>query len=172
VTLRRRLAVLALALASVPALAGCRTNSAPLQPTDPDRVEPAILIAEGTGAAGDYRAWIYRSRSGLTCLQVSSTSGNNGATCGAGEEGVMGLVGSSDDAGVFLTGGTRQPAAVSVIVHGRLGRDVTVPATLPAPGVTSNIRYFVASLPDLSVTSVDIVDAFGGVLETLPGFPG
>jgi hypothetical protein len=57
-------------------------------------------------------------------------------------------------------------------VHGRWDGDVTVPATLLAPGVTSDIRYFVASLPDLSVTSIDIVDSFGGVLKTLPGFPG
>jgi hypothetical protein len=105
VTLRRWLAVLALALASVPALAGCQPNSAPLEPADADRVGPAIMIAEGTGAAGDYRAWIYRNRRGLTCLIVASTSGNNGANCGAGEEGAMGLVGSCDNAGVFVPGG-------------------------------------------------------------------
>jgi hypothetical protein len=65
VTPRRRLAVLALALALAAALGGCRPisvplqpNSAPLQPPDADRVGPAILIAEGTGDAGDYRPWI------------------------------------------------------------------------------------------------------------------
>ena len=79
---------------------------------------------------------------------------------------------SGSDAGVFVSGGTRRATAASVIVHGGSGGDVTVPAMLPPEGVTSGIRYFVAGLPAGSQPkSVDILDAAGSVLETMP-LPG
>ncbi len=141
--------------------------SVPDQPRANDRVGPAILVAEGTGAGGDYRAWIYRTADGLTCLEVAHKSGA-GAGCGPGPDGALSLGVSSGDAGVFVSGGTRRATAVSVIVHGGSGGDVTMPVTLPAEGVTSGIRYFVAGLPAGSQpTSADIVDASGSILEVL-----
>ena len=164
------LAVVALVVAGCGAVAGLAA-SVPDQPRGQNRVGPAILIARGTGASGEYRAWIYRTADGFTCLEVAAKSGG-GTTCGSGPDAVIGLGVSAMDAGVFVSGGTRQAAATSVIVHGGTGGDVTAPATLPAEGVTSGIRFFVAGLPAGSTpTSVDIVDAAGTVLETdsLPG---
>ena len=174
--MRRGFASLALVLASVPALGGCGAvaglfASVPDQPRAADRVGPAVVVAEGTGAAGDYRAWIYRTADGLTCLEIAH-KGGGGTGSGPGPEGASGLGVSGSDAGVFVSGGTRRATAASVIVHGGSGGDVTVPAMLPPEGVTSGIRYFVAGLPAGSQPkSVDILDAAGSVLETMP-LPG
>jgi len=170
--LSRGVSVLALVSLFAPALAGCGgvaglLASVPDQPRGANRVGPATLIAEGTGAAGDYRAWIYRTADSLTCLEVAGKSGS-GSGCGSGPDGASGVGVSSNDAGVFVSGGTRRPTAVSAIVHGGSSGDVTVPVTLPAEGVTSGVRYFVAGLPAGSQpTSVDIVDAAGAVLEKM-----
>jgi hypothetical protein len=170
--MRRGLAALALVLASVPALGGCGAAASlfatvPDQPHAVDRVGPAVVVAEGASAGGDYRAWIYRTADGLTCLEVAQKDGS-GTGCGSGPEGANGPGVSSNDTGVFVSGGTRLAGAASAVVHGGAGGDVTVPAILPADGVTSGIRYFVAGLPAGSQpTSVDIVDAEGAILETL-----
>lgn len=168
--------VLALVLALAPALSGCGAVASlfvgvPDQPHAVDRVGPAVMVAEGTSAGGDYRAWIYRTADRLTCLEVAQKDGG-GTGCGPGQDGAIGPGVSSNDAGVFVSGGTHRATAASVIVHGGSSGDVTVPATLPAEGVTSGIRYFVAGLPAGSrPTSADVVDAEGSILESLD-FPG
>jgi hypothetical protein len=160
-----RAAVLGLSCAACSALAGPPAG-APEQPQSVDRAGPAVLVAEGTSAAGEYRAWVYRTTTNGICLEVG-TKGGAGTGCSSELDTSVGVGVSVQDGAIFVEGSTSKQTAVNVIVHSAMAGDVTVPAVEAAP-VIGGSRFFVAPLPAGSQpTSVDVVDGSGAVLETL-----
>jgi hypothetical protein len=159
--MRHRASLLAL---TVLTLAGCglvRHDPA----ADSERVGPEIQI--GSGAAGSIRwtAWIFRSKTGLVCLEIREEDGSASGGCGTG----LGPNISGGRTTTTVFGGTANPAAASarVVLEDRSHLDLEL--VLPEPGVTDGIRYYVGSLGDAAVVeSVEILDAAGEVLESDP----
>lgn len=166
--------VLTLALVGLVAVstAGCGAvaglfSGVPDRPRNELAVAPWVLVAQGTGAGGDYRAWVYRTSDGMTC-QETAAKHNGGRSCIGGGQAWDGGPGfSAGDDGVFAEGSTTQASATSAVVHDASGVSVTVPLRDGAP-VLPGIGFFVAGFAPGSVpTTADIVDAAGTVLETI-----
>ena len=167
-----RLVALVLAGLIAVSTAGCGAVAGlfagvPDRPRNELAVAPWVLVAQGTGAAGDYRAWVYRTSDGMTCLETAAKH-NGGRSCiGDGQAWDGGPGTSAGDDGVFAHGSTTQASATSAVVHDDSGVSVTVPLTDGAP-VLPGIGFFVAGFAPGSVPeAAAIVDATGAVLETI-----
>jgi len=138
----------------------------PDAPQDPTRVGPAVLIGSGADATSAWRAWVYRTADGSTCLEVNS--GSSASTgCGPGADAVTGIGVSSDGTVDYITGGTQRPGATAALVMLATGDSAQAPL-VAAPVFGPNARYFATRVPTGSqVDEVRILDAAGTVLETL-----
>jgi hypothetical protein len=170
-----RLLTLVLATLVAASAAGCGAVAGllagvPDRPRNEQALPPFVLIAQGTGAGGDYRAWVYATSDGWTCVETAAKH-NGGRSCvpvGQAWDGGPGM--SAGDDGVFVDGSTTLAIATSAVVHDGAGGSVTVPLADAAP-VLPGVRFFVAGFaPGSAPTTADIVDASGTVLETI-SFP-
>lgn len=154
-------------------LAACQPTSVVVQrppiPDDPvneDRVGKALTVAQGNGPLGPYRAWIYRTRDGLTCFDVA-TQGVASSSCGTGADGAVGISPLEVEGGWFVAGGTRLPA-VTAVVHTGDGLEIRGPVDLAPPGVADGTSWFVIAVPDVPPEVVDLLDVDHAVIETVP----
>lgn len=168
---KTRLATVAVAAALVLSTAGCGAVASmfvgvPDKPRNERAVAPVVLVAQGTGPAGDYRAWVYRTSDGMTCLETAGKHGG-GSGCGGPQawDNGPGLV--TGDDGTFATGSTSQATATAAVVHDAAGSSVQVALTEASP-VLPGIRFFVAGFaPGSHPTTADIVDTSGAILESV-----
>ncbi len=131
-----------------------------------DRVGPAVVIGAGSDATGAWRAWVYRTADGSTCLEVSSGDSSSSA-CGLGGDPVTGLGIGMGGAADYVSGGTRQPDSTAARVELASGQAVVV-SLVAAPAIAPGAKFFAARVPAGShVVAVRILDAAGTVLETL-----
>jgi hypothetical protein len=151
-------AVLAAAVVS-----GCQ--SVPDRPDNPNAVAPFALVTEGSGPAGDYRVWAFRTSLGWTCIEVDSGNGSNGGCDPAGGPPIGGGVGR-DDHGVVVNGITAEPSAVSAVVRDASG--LITPLTLFEVGPTvPGAKIAVANLgPDANPAAIDFLDAGGSKVDS------
>jgi len=161
--------LLAGALAGCSAIAGMVGGSGNDAPTNPKRVGPAVQVAAGKTAQGEFRGWVYRTSDGMTCFDVSVTGGGGGGSgsCSSDAAGIGGIgVSTGTGTETTVSGGTMAPDAVSVVVHSD-GADVTVPTA--AAAIVPGMRFFVAVLgTGATPTTADVLRADGTVVETLP----
>ncbi len=157
--------MIAASTAGCAAVAGLSAG-VPDQPRNEKAIPPIVLVAQGTSPGGDYRAWVYRTSDGMTCLETAA-KGNGARSCVGGQAWDSGPGTSVGDSGVFVNGSTTQSTATSAVVHEASGGSVTVPLADAAP-VLPGVRFFVAGFaPGSDPTTVDIVDAGGTVVESL-----
>ena len=161
------------ALAGALAITGCAGTSpraarpvpVPAPGQGAGRVGPAVLIGAGTAATGPWRAWVFRAEDGSLCYEYEGGAGG-GDTCGD-EASIIEPSISATDREVYVSGGTRQQAAVGAVL--RLSDGTVRQIPLVNPGALSTIggRYFFVLLPiNAGVERVEIVDAAGTILET------
>ena len=157
--------ILALSLGGCSTIAGIIAGPDRVAPENPKRVGPAILVAAGRSAGGDYRGWVCRTNDGMTCLDVS-VNGGGGGSCGS--DMTVGLSVSSGTGMVTtVSGGVASPDAVTVVVHSD-DPDVTAPVSGAAEAIAPGVKFFVAVLPEgATPTTVDVLDANRAVIQTL-----
>jgi hypothetical protein len=136
----------------------------PDQPANPDLLGQAVVVAQGNGELGQYRAWIYRTSRAETCFEIA-TQDMATTGCGPGVDGAVGISRTDTDGGWFVGGGTRQPAVTAVLRFAD-GREIRGPVAPAPPGVADGTSWFVIPVPGEPPTSVDLLDASGAVLET------
>ncbi len=165
---RLRLAGLGMALATV--TAGCGAVASvvggglPDRPANERAIPPVVLIAQGTSAAGEYRAWVYSTSDGMTCLEVGHRGGS-GSGCGPLGDDPSGGRGSSD-AGQWLDGSTTEASAAWAVVHDTKGPDVRVPV-VGADIIVPGLRFWVAGFPNTAnPVSVTFLDKDGNEVAT------
>lgn len=143
-------------------VSGCR--SVPDRPNNAEAVAP-IVVTEGTGPAGDYRVWAFRTSAGWTCVEVDSANGSTGGCNPAGGPTTGGGVGR-DDHGVVVHGITVEPSAVSAVVRDASG--LTTALTLSEVGSTMpGAKIAVANLgPDANPAAIDFLDAGGSKVDS------
>ena len=167
-----RLPFAATVLVLATALAGCGILPGPIanpgvRPDRPEIVEPVLQVAGGNGPGGPYWAWIYRTRDGMSCLEVT-TPGSSGSSCGPDLDGLLGASVSTGPGGVHVSGGTREPGAHSVRVTLADGSAVGA-ALAPVPAIfgAPDAGVYVVALPaNATPVRLDILDESGEVLET------
>ena len=155
-----------LALSAVIAAAvvsGCQ--SVPDRPSNPDAVAPVVLVTEGSGPAGAYRVWAFRTALGWTCIEVDSGSGSNGGCDPAGGPPVGAGVGR-DDHGVVVNGITAEASAVSAVVRDANGLTTTLTLFEVGPTVPG-AKIAVGNLgPDANPAAIDFLDAGGSKVDS------
>src|SRR6478609_3856148 len=72
-------------------------GAVPDQPDDPSRVGPAVVIGGAADAAGTWRAWVYRTNDGSTCLTIRANDNGSGG-CSSDAAGITGLGSSTGGA--------------------------------------------------------------------------
>jgi hypothetical protein len=159
--------VLAVVLAGCGLLPGSMGNPG-VPPDRPEIVKPVVQVAGGNGPGGQYWAWLYRTRDGMTCLEVT-TAASSGSSCGPDVDGLLGASVATGPDGVQVSGGTRAPGAQTVRVILADGSAVgsalvPVPAIFGAPDARV---YVVALAPNAAPTRMDVLDQAGEVLETM-----
>ena len=143
-------------------VSGCR--SLPDRPNNADAVAP-VVVTEGSGPAGDYRVWVFRTPVGWTCIEVDSGNGSSGGCDPAGGTPTGGGVGR-DDHGVVVHGVTAEASAVSAVVRDASGLTTTL--TLFEIGPTMpGAKIAVANLgPDANPAAIDFLDADGSKVDS------
>ena len=138
----------------------------PDQPNSPDLVGQALVVGQGNGGElGQYRAWIYRTRDGMTCFEIA-TQGMSTIGCGPGEDGPARISRTDFEGGWFVGGGTLLPA-VTAVVHTADGEEVRGQVDPAPPGVADGTSWVVIPVPGGRPLSVDLLDAGGAILETI-----
>ncbi len=140
-------------------------QSVPDRPRNPNAVAPFALVTEGTGPAGTYRVWAFRTSLGWTCIEVDSGNGSNGGCDPAGGTPVGAGVGR-DDHGVVVHGITAERSAVTAVVRDASG--LITPLTLFAVGpVVPGAKIAVANLgPGANPAAIDFLDAGGSRVDS------
>lgn len=167
------LAAAALALVTL-VVAGCGALGGALsgalagpgdKPFDEGAVPPFVVIGQGNGPGGAYRAWVYRHVDGAFCIALSSGAGG-GSGCGS-DLATFGSPGTSvSDRGRYVYGGTSAPGATSAVMT--LADGTTTTSSIAAGGAVAPMYgfYVFALPPDARPTVIDIVDATGATLES------
>ena len=143
-------------------VSGCR--SVPDGPDNPEAVAP-VVVTEGSGPAGDYRVWAFRTALGWTCIEVDSGNGSAGGCDPAGGP-PIGVGVGRDDRGVVVHGITTEASAVSAVVRDANG--LTTNLTLFDVGPTvPGAKIAVANLgPDAKPAAIDFLDADGSKVDS------
>lgn len=130
-----------------------------------DRVDPEVQVGSGVAASIPWVAWIYRDRDQLTCLVIRDAVGGENGGCGDG----TGPNVSGGPPTTFVYGGTAAVNAAAARVTLADKSQSMYDLVLPAAGVTTGVRYYVATLPGAAVvTAVEILDGAGVVVESYP----
>jgi hypothetical protein len=142
---------------------GCQ--SVPDRPDNPEAVAPIALVTEGSGPAGDYRVWAFRTSRGWTCVEVDSGSGSTGGCDPAGGP-PLGVGVGRDDHGVVVHGITAEASAVSAVVRDASGLTTTLTLFEVGPTVP-RAKIAVANLgPGANPAAIDFLDAGGSKVDS------
>lgn len=141
---------------------GCQ--SMPDRPQDPNAVAP-VVVTQGSGPAGDYQVWAFRTLLGWTCIEVDSGSGSDGGCDPAGGPPTGGGVARNSD-GIVVHGITAEASAVSAVVRDTSGL-VTAIALLEVGPAVPGAKIAVANLgPGADPTAIDFLDAGGSKVDS------
>jgi hypothetical protein len=140
-------------------------SSVPDRPSNPDAVGPFALVTEGSGPAGPYRVWAFRTSVGWTCIEVDSGKGSSGGCDPRGGPPVGSGVGR-DDHGVVVHGITAEASAVSAVVRDASGLRTNVTLVDVGPTVPG-AKIAVANLgPEANPAAIDFLDAGGSTVDS------
>jgi hypothetical protein len=135
---------------------------------DDNALPPVIKIADAMGPRGQYRAWVYRTKDGLTCIDVVEAGSGTG-TCGPNADAIVSLSTAGDaTGGLTVTGGTRAAGATMAVTTLHGGGTVQTALIRPGAFLPGDVALYVVMLPQgATIDRIDIVGGNGAVLETL-----
>jgi hypothetical protein len=136
-------------------------------PANPKAIAPVTLVAQGSGPAGDYRVWAFRTSDGMTCLAVDWDSGSGAGCDPTGNRAGGGGVGRNAQ-GVVVDASTEEASAVTAVLHDASAPDVSVPLVAVGP-ILPRAKVAVFNLgPEANPVSVDFLDAGGSKVGSVP----
>jgi hypothetical protein len=153
-------------------VAACGAVGAPFggvrdRPENSKAIAPIVLVAQGSGPAGDYKVWAFRTSDGMTCLEVDSVSGS-GAGCDPVGNRAGGGVGVGRNArGVVVDASTEVASATTAVLHDADAADVSVALVDVGPILPrAKVAVFNLGLAANPV-AVDFLDAGGSKVDSV-----
>lgn len=145
-------------------VAGCQ--SVRDAPANPKAIAPVALVTQGSGPAGDYRVWAFRTSDGMTCLEVD-LGGGSGAGCDpAGNRAGGGGVARNAE-GVLVDASTGVASATTAVLHDAAAADVSVALVVVGP-ILPRVKVAVFNLGlSANPVSVDFLDAGGSKVDSV-----
>ncbi len=157
--------LLAMSVAACGAV-GAPFGGVPDRPVNPKAMAPIVLVAQGSGPAGDYRVWAFRTSDGMTCLEVDSGSGSGAGCDPAGNRAGGGGVGRNAQ-GVVVDASTEVASATTAVLHDASAADVSVALVDVGPILPrAKVAVFNLGLAANPV-SVDFLDADGSKVDSV-----
>ena len=137
------------------------------RPENPKAIAPIDLVAQGSGPAGDYKVWAFRTSDGMTCLEVDSGSGS-GAGCDPVGNRAGGGVGVGRNAqGVVVDASTEVASATTAVLHDASAADVSVALVDVGPILPrAKVAVFDLGLAANPV-AIDFLDAGGSKVDSV-----
>jgi hypothetical protein len=139
----------------------------PNQPENPKAIAPITVVAQGSGAAGDFRVWAYHTSDGMACIELASTGGASSACDPTGRPPVGGSGVNRNARGVVIWASTGAASATTAVVIDANGVDlrlalVNVGPTLPgAKVVIANLGL------SANPVAIDFLDAAGSKVDSV-----
>ncbi len=156
IRVRRRLAVrLALALLVLALVGACSPG-------------PQAELTSGTFSGGGWSLWTFQNGSEGVCLELRALGRTSARVCGLrADNGGLWRPGGPTTEDAFLAGTVQPPGATSIRLTLAGGGEVRSDV-LSAPGV-SPLRFYALVIPaGATPARVEVLDAAGGVLDSLP----
>lgn len=139
------------------------------RPGNPKALAPFALVTQGSGPAGDYRVWAFRTSDGWACIEVDSMNGESGGCDPAGGPPIGGGV-ARNAQGVIVDGVTAAASATTAVVRDANGSTVAVVLVDVGPSMPG-VKVAVADLgKTANPVAMDFLDAGGSKVDSLP-FP-
>lgn len=153
-------------------VAACGAVGAPFggvrdRPENPKAIAPIVLVAQGSGPAGDYKVWAFRTSDGMTCLEVDSGNGSGAGCDPAGNRvGSGGGVGRNAH-GVVVDASTAAASATTAVLHDASAADVSV-ALVDVGPILPGAKVAIFNLgPAANPVAVDFLDAGGSTVDSV-----
>jgi hypothetical protein len=136
------------------------------RPVNPKAIAPIVLVAQGSGPAGDYKVWAFHTSDGMACLEVDSGNGSGGGCDPAGSRPLGGGVGRNAQ-GVVVDASTAVASAATAVFHDASGADVSV-ALVDVGPTLPGVKVAIANLgPAANPVAVDFLDAGGSKVDSV-----
>jgi hypothetical protein len=146
-------------------VAGCQSVRA--GPANPKAVAPVALVTQGSGPAGDYRVWAFRTSDGMTCLEVDSGSGSGAGCDPAGNRAGGGGGVARNTQGVVVDASTEVASATTAVLHDAGAADVSV-ALVDVGPILPRAKVAVFNLGSTAnPVAVDFLDAGGSKVDSV-----
>jgi hypothetical protein len=139
----------------------------PDRPDNPKAIAPIAVVAQGSGAAGEFRVWAYHTSEGMACIELASTGGATGACDPTGRPPVGGSGVNRNARGVVVWANTGEASATTAIVHDASGASLNVGLIDGGPTLPG-VKVAVASLgPSGSPLAIDFLNAAGSKVDSV-----
>lgn len=139
----------------------------PDRPENTKAIAPIALVAQGSGAAGEFRVWAYHTSDGMACIELASTGGATSACDPTGRPPVGGSGVNRSARGVVVWASTGAASATTAVVNDTNGVDlslVLVDVGPPLPGA----KVAIAILgPSANPVVIDFLDAAGSKVDSV-----
>ena len=139
----------------------------PDRPDNPKAIAPVALVAQGSGPAGDYKVWAFRTSDGMTCLEVDSGNGSGGGCDPTGNRAGGGSGVGRNAQGVVVDAETEMASATTAVLHDASAADVSV-ALVDAGPILPRAKVAIFNLdPAANPVGVDFLDAGGSKVDSV-----
>ncbi len=158
--------LLAMSVAACGAV-GTPFGGVPDRPVNPKAMAPIVLVAQGSGPAGDYKVWAFRTSDGMTCLEVDSSSGSGAGCDPAGNRAGGGGGVGRNALGVVVDASTEVASATTAVLHDAGAADVSV-ALVDVGPLLPRAKVAIFNLgPAANPVAVDFLDAGGSKVDSV-----
>ena len=160
--------MLALLLLLALTLAGCASGGGVAdRPENAKAIAPIALVAQGSGVAGDFRIWAYRTSEGMACIELATTGGASSTCDPTGRPPVGGGGLNRSARGVVVWANTGEASATKAIVHDASGASLSV-GLIDGGSTMPGTKVAVANLgPPGSPVGIDFLDANGSKVDSV-----
>ena len=86
------------------------------RPENANAIAPIALVAEGSGAGGEFRVWAYHTSDGMACIELASAGGASSACDPTGKPPVGGSGVARNARGVVAWASTGAASAATALV--------------------------------------------------------
>jgi hypothetical protein len=140
----------------------------PDRPDNANAVEPISVVAQGSGAGGEFRVWAYRTSDAMSCIEVGSTRGSSSACDPTGRPPIGSSGVSRNNQGVVVWAATGAISAITAVIHDEEGPDTSAPLILGGPSLPG-VKLAIADLDAAAKPfAIDFLDATGAKVDSIP----
>lgn len=153
------------------AVAGCGSVVAggglPDRPANPKAIAPIAVVAQGSGAAGEFRVWAFHTSDGMACIELASTGGSTSTCDPTGRPPVGGSGVNRSARGVVVWAITGEASATTAIIHDANGASLIVGLIDGGPTLPG-VKVAVANFgPSGSPVQIEFLDAAGAKVDSV-----